>query len=80
MVLAELLGLMDLLFGHPFCGDIPKGMIFCYVDDICIASEDLDTHILLLKRLHERIKSANLTNFEKVNSLGKPNILRICSG
>lgn len=58
--------LMDMLFGHPFCSDVTKGMIFCYVDDIIVVSEDYETHLLLLNRLHDRIKSTSLTiNFEK---------------
>lgn len=58
--------LMDMLFGTPFCSDVTKGMVFCYVDDIIIVAEDFETHLLLLKRLYQRIVSANLTiNFEK---------------
>lgn len=64
--------LMDELFGYPFCSDITKGVVFCYVDDICVVSEDLSTHLILLKRVHEKIKNANLTvNFEKCNFFRK---------
>lgn len=58
--------LMDSLFGYPFCSDITNGIVFVYVDDVIIVSEDFETHLALLQRLQEKIKSANLTiNFEK---------------
>lgn len=64
--------LMDMLFGTPFCSEVSKGLVFCYVDDVIVVSEDYETHLLLLNRLHQRIKEANLTiNFEKSNFFRK---------
>lgn len=58
--------LMDTLFGTPFCSEINKGLVFCYVDDIIIVSGDYETHLVLLKRIHQRIRETNLTiNLEK---------------
>lgn len=58
--------LMDRLLGHGFCSDVDNGTVYCYVDDIIICSSDFQTHLLLLKRVFEKLKEANLSiNFEK---------------
>lgn len=58
--------LMDSLFGHGFCSDIENGIVYCYIDDIIIASADFKTHLILLKRVLEKLKFAKLSiNFEK---------------
>lgn len=58
--------LMDMLFGNGFCSDVDKGIVYCYVDDIVIASADFQTHLVLLNRVLERLEKANLTiNFQK---------------
>lgn len=64
--------LMDRLFGHGFCSDIEKGLVYCYIDDIVIISSDFETHLVLLKRVLERLKFANLSiNLEKSNFFRK---------
>lgn len=58
--------LMDRLLGHGFCSDIDNGTVYCYVDDIIICSSDFQTHLVLLKRVLDKLKEAKLTvNFEK---------------
>lgn len=58
--------LMDMLFHQNFCSDVENGIVFCYVDDIVICSSDFTTHLLLLNRVWDKLKSANLTiNREK---------------
>lgn len=58
--------LMDTLINQNFCSDIEKGYVFCYIDDIVICSSDFSTHLLLLNRVLDKLKSANLTvSFEK---------------
>lgn len=58
--------LMDMLFSQNFCSDIENGMVFCYIDDIIICASDFNTHLLLLNRVLDKLKQANLTiNKEK---------------
>lgn len=58
--------LMDMLLGHGFCSDIEDGIVYCYVDDIVIAAKNFETHLLLLNRVLDKLKQANLTiNHEK---------------
>lgn len=53
--------LMDRLLGHGFCSDVDNGTVYCYVDDIIICSSDFQTHLLLLKRVFDKLKEANLS-------------------
>lgn len=58
--------LMDMLINENFCSDIEHGKVFCYIDDIVICSDDFNTHLVLLNRVLEKLKMANLTiNMEK---------------
>lgn len=58
--------LMDQLIDHNLTSDIENGLAFCYIDDIVICSSDFQTHLVLLNRVLEKLKMANLTvNFEK---------------
>jgi hypothetical protein len=53
--------LMDRLFGPEF-----SDKVFVYLDDIVVATSTFQEHLSLLKRVFERLKSANLTiNLEK---------------
>lgn len=58
--------LMDMLFDNGFASDILEGLVYVYVDDIVIVSSDLKSHLVLLERVLEKLKFANLTiNFKK---------------
>lgn len=58
--------LMDRLIDHNITSDIENGLAFCYIDDIVICSSDFQTHLVLLNRVLEKLKMANLTiNFAK---------------
>lgn len=48
--------LMDRIFGPEF-----QNKVFVYLDDIIIISSTFDEHIIFLKKVFERLKSANLT-------------------
>lgn len=48
--------LMDKLFGPEF-----GGRVFIYLDDIVVVNKTFEDHIDLLKRVFERLRSANLT-------------------
>lgn len=40
--------------------------VFCYFDDIVIATETFDEHVLLLLTIHKKLSQANITiNFPK---------------
>lgn len=58
--------LMDMLFHQNFCSDVENGLVFCYVDDIVICASDFSTHLLLLNRVLDKLKHANLSiNYAK---------------
>lgn len=58
--------LMDMLIDHNLTGDIENGFVYCYIDDIVICSSDFQTHLVLLNRVLDKLKMANLTiNFAK---------------
>lgn len=58
--------LMDTLINQNFSSDIENGFVFCYIDDIVICSSDFSTHLVLLNRVLEKLKTANLTvSFDK---------------
>lgn len=58
--------LMDMLFGSQFNADLTNGICFVYVDDLIVASSDFETHLKILNRVFDKLKSANLTvNIDK---------------
>lgn len=53
--------LVDLLFGPEF-----ECKVFAYLDDIIIISQTFEEHVSLLRRVHEKLRMANLTiNLDK---------------
>lgn len=53
---SELQRLADVLFGPEFDDNA-----FCYLDDLILISEDLESHLNLLNRVYERLRDAGLT-------------------
>lgn len=53
---SELQRLADALFGPEFDENA-----FCYLDDLILVSEDLQSHFKLLNRVYERLRDAGLT-------------------
>lgn len=53
---SELQRLADALFGPEFDENA-----FCYLDDLILVSEDLESHLNLLNRVYERLRDAGLT-------------------
>lgn len=53
---SELQRLADALFGPEFDDNA-----FCYLDDLILVSEDLESHLCLLNRVYERLRDAGLT-------------------
>lgn len=53
---SELQRLADFLFGPEFDDNV-----FCYLDDLILISEDLETHFKLLLKVFQRLKEAGLT-------------------
>lgn len=48
--------LMDAVLGYDM-----EPMVFCYLDDIVIATETFEEHVYCLKQIAERLRKANLT-------------------